>query len=84
MHLPGPKGNAKNARSELEYLELFLDDTITKFITDCTNIYIEEVKNKFLRKRDARLADDIEIWAFFGILLLTGCLGVNRRNTNQV
>ena len=84
MHLPGPKGNAKNARSELECLELFLDDTIIKIITDYRNIYIEEVKNILLRERDARLTDDIEIRAFFGILLLTGCLWVNRRNTNQV
>ncbi|PSN33638.1 hypothetical protein C0J52_18272 [Blattella germanica] len=42
MHLPGPKGNARNAKYELECLELFLDYNIVKTITACTNIYIEE------------------------------------------
>lgn len=47
-HLPGPKGDAKQVRSESECLRLFLDDNILlESLVKYTHIYIElQVKVK--------------------------------------
>jgi len=60
-HLPGPKKEARGNKCEIEILNLFIDDNITRIITHCTNIYIETIRDKFQQSRDSRLADVTEI-----------------------
>lgn len=70
--LPGSKGNARNAVTEIECLKLFVNETVIKIITISGNVYIEKVRNKYQRDRDARSTDETEIAAFIGILILIG------------
>ncbi|CAH1979567.1 unnamed protein product [Acanthoscelides obtectus] len=80
IHLPGPKGKAREVKTEVAALELFLDDNILKTITACTNIYIEKTRQEFTRDRDARSTDEIEIRAFIGLLFLIGTMRCSRKN----
>ncbi|CAH1990806.1 unnamed protein product [Acanthoscelides obtectus] len=80
IHLPGPKGKAREVKTEVADLELFLDDNILKTITACTNIYIEKTRQEFTRGRDARSTDEIEIRAFIGLLFLIGTMRCSRKN----
>lgn len=84
LHLPGTKGEAKNCKTELECFNLFFDNNIIRLIVSGTNIYINVIKERFLRERDARLTDATEIRAFLGILLLSGCLGGSRKKTKNM
>ncbi|CAH1995456.1 unnamed protein product [Acanthoscelides obtectus] len=80
IHLPGPKGKAREVKTEVADSELFLDDIILKTITACTNIYIEKTRQGFTRDRDARSTDEIEIRAFIGLLFLIGTMRCSRKN----
>lgn len=42
-HLPGPKKDARNAKSEIDCLRLFINQNIIRLITISTNIYILKV-----------------------------------------
>lgn len=84
LHLPGSKGEARNAATEIECFNLFFDNTIIGLIVCSTNIYINKIKGKYERERDARLTDDIEIRAFLGILLLSGVIGGSRKKTKSI
>lgn len=55
-----------------------------RIIVSSTNIYINLVKERFKRERDAKTTNPVEIQAFFGILLLSGALGSNRKKTEQI
>ncbi|KAI4456634.1 hypothetical protein MML48_8g00012285 [Holotrichia oblita] len=82
--LPGTKGTAKNVKTELESLELYLDSNIVRIVTKCTNIYITKIKEKYTRERDARLTDEIEIRALIGLLYYIGILRYSRQNILQL
>ncbi|KAK9719388.1 hypothetical protein QE152_g22673 [Popillia japonica] len=56
-HLPGTKGRAKQAKTEIECLNLFLNNLIIKTIVECTNIYIKYIQTNFERERDAKLTN---------------------------
>ncbi|VEN40135.1 unnamed protein product [Callosobruchus maculatus] len=81
---PGLKRNARDAVSEIDCIKLFLTENIIQMITASTNIYIEKIKNKFQRDRDARLTDEREISAFIGILFLIGTLRSSRKNAHKI
>lgn len=83
-HLPGPKGVARQAKSEIECLKLFMDNNIISLLTKYTNIYITHVRSKYTRDRDARLTDEIEIQALIGLLFLIGALRSSRQNVLQL
>lgn len=83
-HLPGPRRDARNAKTEIAALELFLDDRIISVITSSTNIYIENVRQNFARDRDARSTDETEIKAFIGLLYLIGTLRCSRKNISSL
>lgn len=82
--LPGPKGAAREAKSEIQALDLFISNDVLSIITTSTNIYIEVVRQKFARDRDARLTNMIEIRAFIGLLYLIGSLRSSRKNLHQL
>ncbi|XP_050063261.1 piggyBac transposable element-derived protein 4-like [Aphis gossypii] len=83
-HLPGPRREARGNKSQIEILNLFIDDNITRIITHCTNIYIETIRDKFQRSRDARLTDVTEIRAFIGLLYQIGSFRCSRKNIHQL
>ncbi|CAH2006447.1 unnamed protein product [Acanthoscelides obtectus] len=82
--LPGPKGSARDAVSEIDCIKLFITDSVIRMITSSTNRYIEKIKNKFQRDRDVRLTDEREISAFIGILFLIGTLRSSIKNAHKI
>lgn len=83
-HLPGPKGKARETKTDIEILDLFLTDTVINIIVTSTNIYIGTVRSNFDRARDARHTDSLEIRAFIGLLYLIGSLRCSRKNIHQL
>lgn len=85
IRVPGPKGEARGKTSAIDCMRLFINDTMLRIIVSSTNIYINLVKERFERERDAKTTNPVEIPAFFGILLLTGALGsVIGKKTEQI
>ncbi|KAF2886640.1 hypothetical protein ILUMI_19533 [Ignelater luminosus] len=60
-HLPGVKGNARNAKTVLECRK----ETFEMIVT-CTNQYMDTINHKFAREKDIRHPDVIELMAFIG------------------
>ncbi|KAK9711869.1 hypothetical protein QE152_g25207 [Popillia japonica] len=56
-YLPGPEAEAKEAKSEIECLNLFVYPDIITALTVSTNTYILHIKQKYSREQDARLTD---------------------------
>ncbi|XP_044766245.1 piggyBac transposable element-derived protein 4-like [Coccinella septempunctata] len=83
-HLPGTKGNARNATTPIECLKLFINEIIVRIITISTNIYIDNIQNRFQRVRDARKTDEREMSAFIGILFLIGTFRSSRKNLKKI
>ena len=77
---PGPKGIARDAKTCLQSFLLFFDSDILNILVECTNIYIDTIKEKYQRQRDANLTDLIEMKAFIGVLLVIGICRAGRRN----
>lgn len=84
LHLPGPKKVAKNATTHLDCFHFFIDEAIINIIVNSTNIYIEKAKGKYERDRDAKLTNQTEIRALFGILYLAGILKAGRLNVKEL
>lgn len=83
-HLPGPIGDARLAKSAAECWKLFFTDDILDTVVTCTNQYINFIKNKYARERDAKLTDAIEICAFIGLLYLAGAYRANRQSLEEL
>ncbi|CAI6358817.1 unnamed protein product [Macrosiphum euphorbiae] len=66
-HIPGVKGLAKNANSVEESWNLFFPDSILEQIVTYTNIYLDRIRPKFDRSRDARPTSLTEIKALIGL-----------------
>lgn len=84
FHRPGPQGNAKSATNPLASLLCLIDDEMIQHIVFCTNIYIDKIRNRFSRDRDAKHTDDIEIKSLLGILYICGVLKSSRRNVFEL
>lgn len=84
IRLPGPKGEARTKSTAIDCFNLFINNTVVRIIVTSTNIYINALKERFDRERDARCTNAVEIRAFLGILLLSGTLGSNRKKTKQI
>ncbi|UYV77142.1 hypothetical protein LAZ67_14003430 [Cordylochernes scorpioides] len=82
-HLPGVKGEAKNAKSILDCWNLFIDDNILECIVTNTNIYIRNIQQNYSRERDANLTNLHEIKALLGIIYFLGVMKANKLNTDD-
>ncbi|UYV65113.1 hypothetical protein LAZ67_3003153 [Cordylochernes scorpioides] len=82
-HLPGVKGEAKNAKSILDCWNLFIDDIILECIVTNTNIYIRNIQQNYSRERDANLTNLHEIKALLGIIYFLGVMKANKLNTDD-
>lgn len=79
-HLPGPINKAKHAKTPIECFNLMIDDQIVEIIVENTNIFINNISDKYNRKRDCLPTDKIEIKSFFGLLILAGATRDGHRN----
>lgn len=77
---PGPTDLAKNSRTEVEVLKLFLSEDLINLIVEFTNIKIRTCRENFSRERDARETDYTEMCAFLGVLYLAGTCQSNKQN----
>ncbi|UYV62780.1 hypothetical protein LAZ67_2001912, partial [Cordylochernes scorpioides] len=82
-HLPGVKGEAKNAKSILDCWNLFIDDNILECIVTNTNIYIRNIQQNYSRERYANLTNLHEIKALLGIIYFLGVMKANKLNTDD-
>ena len=75
-HLPGPKGNAKNARTPTETFNSFSDDNMLNMIVENTNIYISRIAPRYKDSSDVKFTNIYitEIKAVIGLLILAGVL----------
>ncbi|CAH1973428.1 unnamed protein product [Acanthoscelides obtectus] len=80
LHLPGVKSSAKSAKTALECFSLFFSDDIINLLVTCTNQYIEVVRGKFQRERDAKDTDVEEMKALLGLLIMSGVLRASHLN----
>ncbi|CAG5029592.1 unnamed protein product [Parnassius apollo] len=67
LHLPGPKGEARNVMSKTDCFNLFFDKNIVYLILKYTNEYIDKIRTRFQRERDAKNLTSDELQAFFCI-----------------
>lgn len=80
LHLPGPKGEAKNAKSQTDCFNLFFDKNVEDLILKHTNDYIDKIRTRFQRERDAKNLTGEELQAFFGLLMMSGVLRSSHLN----
>lgn len=77
---PGVQKEAENANSEMDAWQLFFTDKIMTEIVQCTNIYIEKVRTQYVRERDAKDTNIVEMKALFGLLYLAGVFRASHTN----
>jgi len=77
---PGVQPDAKGAKSAVDAWMLFFTNNMMDEIVRCTNIYIEKVRRKYSRERDAKDTDKAELKALFGLLYLAGTLRSSHTN----
>lgn len=70
--LPGARGAARNIENELDAFFKIISNKMLDNIVLCTNIYIDSIKEKFVRERDAKYVSKNELLAFIGLLILSG------------
>lgn len=75
--LPGPKLVSRNIPNEVDAFLKFFTNEILEKILDCSNIYIDTIKHKFQRDRDAKHIGKNEMLAFIGLLYLSGVKRAN-------
>lgn len=75
--------NAKDAKSEEDCWKLFFDNNILSIIVERTNDYIESIRNKFVRDRNCKPTDIVELQAFFGLLYLAGVFRGGHQNISD-
>lgn len=75
LHLPGPKGRAKDTKNLKEIWQLFFTDEILDIIVDSTNREIELRKLKYTtEQRYLQEINKTELMALFGLLYFAGVL----------
>nr|CAH7722764.1 unnamed protein product [Callosobruchus chinensis] len=80
-HLPGPTGETKNVRSELECWYRFFTSELREIMIISTNIYIEKQKDNYIDDPSKAKATDIcEIKCVLGLLHLTAIFKSNCQN----
>lgn len=72
--------NAKNAKTVVDCWRLFFDDKIITLIVEKTNLYINGIREKFVRDRNCKETDQIEMEAFLGLLYLAGVFRGGHQN----
>lgn len=82
--LPGVIGGARQASTPMESWSCFFTNDIMEIIVHYTNQYIEKIREKYGRERDAKCIDLIELKAFIGLLYLAGVYKSNRLSLEEL
>lgn len=80
----GVVGSAKQAKTNFECWNCFINDEILDIIVLHTNKYIKNIRSQYSRERDANFTDTVEIKAFIGLLYLAGVLHSNRQSLEEL
>lgn len=80
----GPRDYARSRRTPSECFDLFFDEDVIYMIAKYTNERIVREQKKFARERDAKLTDEVEIYALLGILYLSGSTKAGKDNFLQL
>ncbi|XP_046384879.1 uncharacterized protein LOC124155206 [Ischnura elegans] len=83
-HLPGVRGEAENAKTTLQCWECLFNTEMLELLVENTNKYIDSVKAKFARERDAKGTGVIEIKALIGLLYLAGAYRGNWQSQEEL
>ncbi|CAG5030460.1 unnamed protein product [Parnassius apollo] len=82
---PGVRGeNAKNSKTPLDCFRLFITQQMLEGIVSFTNIRIRANQHKFLRERDTKETDILEIEALIGLLLMAGLKKMHHVNIHEM
>lgn len=85
LHLPGPKGAARIAKTEYEAWRLFFDDSILQTIVSHTNEeIIRNQTNLAVAQRYTHQTDETELQGLFGLLYISGSLKSNHLNLEEL
>lgn len=84
MHLPGPKGAAKEVRMPENAFKLLIYDAMLQKITLRTNEEIDRQVSNVVRQSYHRNACKNEITAYIGLLYLAGVHKDSRRNLEEL
>jgi hypothetical protein len=76
----GLRGNTLQATTILEFWKCFITDDMIEDIVRHTNKKIASVRPNYIRDRDAKDTDKIELLALFGLLYLAGRHRASRMN----
>ncbi|KAJ8929663.1 hypothetical protein NQ314_017623 [Rhamnusium bicolor] len=82
--LPGEPRNLRHFKTPLDIWNILFSDEILNTIVTCTNQKIEVVSEKFVRDRDHKTTDVLEIKALFGLLYLASIRRANHLNTEDL
>lgn len=81
---PGPIGIARDAKTALQSFFIFFNEDILNILVESTNVFINTIKTRYQRDRDANTTDIIEMKAFIGILVVIGTCRAGRRNLKDI
>lgn len=84
VRLPCPRGEATNVKTPIDAWTLFFPDNLIDKIVEYTNIWIDLNKAEYVRERDAKPTDKIEIKALLGLLYLAGLLKSSHTNLEDL
>ncbi|CAH1977164.1 unnamed protein product [Acanthoscelides obtectus] len=85
VHLPGPKGAARTAKTEYEVWKLFFNDNMMHTVVTHTNEEISRNQAKFSKsQRYTGQTDKTELEALFGLLYISGVLKNNHVNLEEL
>ena len=83
-HLPGQIGDPRLAKSVAECWACFFTDDILDTVVTCTNQFINFVKDNYVRNRDAKCTDVIELKVFIRLLYLAEAYRANRQSLEEL
>nr|CAI5870397.1 unnamed protein product [Callosobruchus analis] len=81
-HLPGPIREGKQATTPMSSWNALFGNIIP-LVEKYTNIYIEQISDKFKNQSDTRITACAEIRAFIGLLYLAGTDHGSRKNLDE-
>lgn len=72
VNRPGVKTVARSAKTIVDSWKLFFPDDMILHITNCTNMYLQKMRQNYARERDCPDTTPQEIMALLGLLYMAG------------
>lgn len=84
INQPGPKGIARDAKTELEAWKLFFPDEILDIIVMHTNAQIDRISETIKNQRYTSKTDKVELMALFGLMYRSGLYKTAKTNLSEL